>query len=213
MQTNPLLQWWRINRKALICGLVAGAVWGFLTAGSATPREWLVYDMGQEIVYQYRNGAPPTAIAAERFFAEYNVTLVQITLTFLALTGPAGWATWQLTRLRPRSEEQPALRAGVDWYVISWAMGGLFSVWLFRALGLAVWFKGSALTPAVAISIVVEILLPLYVGASLFLVWLLRLKSIRAPDWETHYPRPVKRPPGAPRFSWLRRKGGDPPNK
>lgn len=213
MQINPLLRWWRLNRKALICGLAAGAVWGFLTSSSATPREWLVYDVGQGIVYQYRSGAPPTAIAAERFFAEYNLTLVQITLTFMALTGAAGWATWQLTRLRPRGEEQPAQRAGVDWYVISWAMGGVISVWLFRVLGLALWFKGSDLTPAATISVVLGILLPLYVGMSLFLVWLLRLKSIRAPDWETHYPKPVKRPPGTPRFSWLRRKGGDSPDK
>lgn len=213
MRTSLLIRWWLLNRKALTCGLVAGLVWGFLIAASATPRDWFVYDAGQGIVYQYRDAAPPLAVAAEGFFLEHNVTLVQITLIYLALTGPAGWATWQLTRLRPRGEEQPALREGVDWYVIGLAMGGLIYVWLFRAFGLALWFKGPALTPAAVVSVVLEILLPLYMGVSLFLVWLLRLKSIRAPDWETHYPKPTKRPPGAPRFSWLRRKGGDPPDK
>ncbi len=213
MQASLLRRWWLLNRKALTCGLAAGLVWGFLTAASATPRDWLVYDAGQGIVHQYRDGALPTAVAAERFFAEYNVTLAQITLIYLALTGPAGWATWQFTRLRPRGEEQPALREGLDWYVIGLAMGGLICVWLFRILGLALWFKGPTLTPVAVVSVALEILLPLYMGASLFLVWLLRLKSIRAPDWATHYPRPTKRPPGAPRFRWLRRKGGDSPDK
>lgn len=209
---NVVLSWWFTNRRPIICGLISGAVWGLLTAATVTPREWLVYDQSAGIVYKYDAAAiPPQAVTAESFFSEYNSTLIQATLMILILAGLAGWATWQLTRIRPRGEEQPPLRAGLDWYLIGLAIGGVIAVELFRTFGLAAWFKGLGPPPAVVITTLVGILLPLYMGLSLFLVWSVRLKSIRAPDWETHYPKPIKKS-GLSWFKFFRRKGGDSPN-
>lgn len=213
MQMNRLLDWWLHNHTGILIGLGAGLLWGFLTASSVTPRNGLVYDVGLGVVYQFRVDDAPIIFPADDFFADYTVALVQLTLILLVVCGLAGWATWQLTRLRARGEDQPALRQGLDWYVISLAMGGLAGVIAFRQLGLAAWFAGPGLRPIAVVSLLLEIVLPLYMGVALFLVWLLRLKSIRAPDWETHYPKPVKRPPGAPRFGWPRRKGGESPEK
>ena len=140
---------------------------------------------------------------------QYNLALAQLALLLLAVAGPAGWATWQFTRLCPRGEEQPRLHHGLDIFVLALAAGGLICFGLFHQIGLAAWFRGPGLTPVALISAVIQILLPLYMGVALFLVWLLRLKSARAPDWETHYPKPVKRAAGAPWFPWRRRQGGD----
>lgn len=210
MQPINLLRQWHTNKNALLFGLGAGGLWGFLTAAGATPPEWLVYDETAGLVYKYLDGGILSAtVPATYFFAEFNSTLIQLTLTFLALIGPAGWATWQLTRIRPRGEDQPALQPGLDWHLVGLAMGGLIFVWLFRLLGLAVWFKGAPLTPARVASIILGILLPLYMGISLFLVWFLRLKSIRAPDWDTHYPKPARKSKDILRFKlFQRRKGG-----
>lgn len=208
MPINVLVGWWRTNRRSLLCGLASGALWGFLTASTVTPHEWLVYDQTAGIVYKYQTATtPPQAVSAEVFLTEYNFTLIQATLMVLILVSLAGWATWQLTRVKPRSEEQPSLREGVDWYLIGLAMGGFIAVGLFRALGLAAWFKGPGLPPAVVLSALLGIILPLYMGLSLFLVWFLRLKTIRAPDWETHFPKPIKKS-GASWFKFFRRKGG-----
>jgi hypothetical protein len=213
MQSAVLRQWWHRNRRGLGFGLLAGVLWSFLTAGSATPRYPLVYDMDQGLVYQYQAEASPNIFPADQFMADFNLTLIQLTLIFLILCALGGWGTWQLTRLRPRGAEQLPWREGADWYLIGLAIGGLACILLFRQLGLAVWFRGASPTPARVIITVIEILLPLYAGAALFFVWLLRLSSIRAPDWETHYPKPVKRPSNAFRWNWSRRKGGDPPNQ
>jgi hypothetical protein len=152
-------------------------------------------------------------VEAERFFSEINPTLTQITLTFLILVGPAGWATWQLARIRPRAEEQPALWQGVDWHLIGLALGGLVSVGGFRVLGLVIWFKGAVFTPARVVIVILQILLPLYMGISLFLVWFLRLKSVRAPNWDTYYPKRTRPSESIFRKLFQRRKGGSLSNK
>lgn len=208
MRFNAWVQWWRSNQGALVGGFSAGLVWGFLLTGSVTPRDWLVYDPAQGIVYQSQAGEAPIAIPAEQFFMNYNATLVQLALILLVVSGLAGWATWQLTRLRPRGEAHLPLRLGSDAYVIALAIGGLIYVWLFRQLGWASWFYGSAPTPAKVASVILELTLPLYMGIALFLVWLLRLKSVRAPDWETHFPKPEKKLSGTPRLRWWRTQGG-----
>ena len=100
-----------------------------------------------------------------------------------------------------------------DWYVIGVCLGGLVSVALFVSLGLERWFKGPGLTPAAWLSATLDVLLPLYMGPAVFLAWFRRLKSIRAPDWETHYPKPRRRQPGERPWWWPRRKrGGEPPS-
>ncbi len=200
---------WTVSKKALLYGLAAGVFWGFLTAVSATPPEWLVYDKDAGIIYKFLDGGVLVAtIKAERFFADINPTLTQITLTFLALVGPAGWATWQLARIRPRDEEQPPLRHGLDWHLIGLAIGGLVSVVLYRALELDIWFKGAVFTPARVVAVALEILLPLYMGVSLFLVWFLRLESVRAPNWDTYYPKPARPSKSMFRKLFERWKGG-----
>lgn len=209
---RPFGRWsqWGSNKKALLYGLAFGLGWGFLTAASATPPEWLIYDEVNGVVYKYLNRSPTAVVAADIFFAEFNLTLIQVTLTYLALVALAGWATWQLSRIRPRGSEQPPLWPELDWYLIGLATGGLITVGLFQKLGWAVWFKGSLFPPARIASIALGILLPLYMGGALFLVWLLRLKSVRAPNWDTAYPKPAKR---SAKTFWLRwsklRKGGD----
>ena len=198
-----------INQKAVVYGLAAGAFWGLLTAATAVPAEWLVYDKSSGTVYKFLNGGElVAAVKAERFFSEINPTLTRIALTFLVLVGLAGWATWQLARTRPRGQAQPALRQGLDWYLIGLALGGLLCVGLFRAMGLDVWFKGALFTPARVVVIALEILLPLYMGVSLFLVWFLRLKSVRAPNWDTHYPKSAKSSASMFRKLFRGRKGG-----
>jgi hypothetical protein len=195
-------------------GLAAGVFWGLLTAASATPPEWLVYDVNAGMIYKFLDGEALVAtVEAERFFSEINPTLIQIILTFLALVGPAGWATWQLARIRPRGEEQPALRQGSDWHFIGLALGSLLSVGGFRVLGLDIWFKGAVFTPARVVIVILQILLPLYMGISLFLVWFLRLKSVRAPNWDTHYPKRARSSESIFRKLFQRRKGGSLSNK
>ena len=205
---------WRLNKSALLYGLATGLFWGFLTAASATPPEWLIYDTVNGVIYKYLNSELPTAaIAADDFFTEFNLTLIQITLTYLGLIAPAGWATWQLTRIHPRGTEQPSLRQGLDWYLIGLAVGGLILVGLFQRLGWAIWFKGAVFTPARVVSVVLDILLPLYMGISLFLVWFFRLKSVRAPNWDTAYPKSSKKSGGIFGFKWSwSKKGGDSKN-
>jgi hypothetical protein len=204
---------WGPNKKALLFGLAFGILWGFLTAASATPSESLLYDEVQGVIYKYLDGSPTAVLQADKFFTEFNLTLIQITLTYLALVAPAGWATWQLTRIRPRGSQQPPLWPKLDWYLIGLTVGGLATVGLFQKLGWAIWFKGALFTPARIVSIGLGILLPLYMGGSLFLVWFWRLPSARAPNWETAYPKPPMRS-GKP--FWARgfklRKGGDPTN-
>jgi hypothetical protein len=124
--------------------------------------------------------------------------------------GLAGWTIWHLTHIRPRGEEQLPLWQGLDWYLVGLAVGGLIYVGLFRFLGLDVWFKGSLFTSARVVSIVLGILLPLYIGISLFLVWFLRLKSARAPGWNSPYSKPARKSANIFRFQFFRRKrGGD----
>jgi hypothetical protein len=202
-------QWLRYS-SPLLYGLAAGLLWGFLTAAAATPPEWLVYDRAAGLVYKYLDQSlPVTTAPADYFLAEFNVTLIQVTLTFLALIVPAGWATWQLSRIQPRNSQQPPLWPGSDGYLIGLALGGLILVGLFQQLGLAQWFKGTLFTPARVVSIGLGILLPLYMGVSLFLVWFFRLKTIRAPNWDAH----IRTSPGRSGFFgfrlWRSRKGGD----
>lgn len=200
----------RPNAKASLYGLAAGAGWGLFTAVSATPPEWPVYDPNTGLIYKYLDGGLlTTTIEAGRFWADLQTGLVQITLILLALVGPAGWATWQLSRIRARGEVQPPLGAGLDWYLIGLALGGLLVVGLFRLLGLDLWVRGAILTPGRAVIAILEILLPVYMGASLFLVWFLRLKSIRPPNWETYYPRPSQSSTGFFRKWYRAWKGGD----
>ena len=202
-------QWYLIGGSAFRYGLLAGLLWGFLTSTSALPPEWLIYDEVTDVIYKVLDDeilARP--LATDKFFTELNNTLVQVTLTFLVLVGLVGWSTWQLTRIRPRGEEQPSLLLGLDWYLIGLAIGGLIFVVLFRMLGLAVWFKGSLFTPARIVTIALGILLPVYMGVSLFLVWFYRLKSARAPDWDTRYPKRPKRSGGFLHRLFRRKKGG-----
>jgi hypothetical protein len=206
------MQWWIANRRSIAYGTAAGILWGFLTAGAATPREWLVLDQGAGVVHLYALNLPePRTMLLADFYQGFYSDLIQGTLIFLVLAGLAGWATWQLSRLQPRGATQVSLRAGLDWYLIMLAMGGLGTVLAFRAIGAANWFKGTWSTPAGLVSTALGLLLPLYAGVAIFMVWFLRLPSVRAPDWETRYP---KRAPGSGWRSWLapftrRRKGGD----
>src|SRR5947209_7090561 len=112
--------WWRANRRSVLFGSLAGMFWGLLTAATVTPREWLVYDQARGLIYKFRAGAAvPIIVVARDWFAEYNWLLVQVTLILLVLAAVAGWASWQLSRVRPRGEEQPTLREGADWYLIA----------------------------------------------------------------------------------------------
>lgn len=205
---------WAINRKALLYGLAAGMLWGFLTAASGIPPEWLVYDEAKGVIYKYLDeGVLSTVVEADGFFTELNTTLVKVILTLLALVGLAGWATWQLARIRPRGEKQPSLRYGLDWHLIGLAAGGLICAGLFRILGLDIWFKGALFTPARVVIIVLNILLPLYLGVSLFLVWFLRLKPVPASNQDVSHHKSTRK--SANRF-WFklrrRKKGGDSAN-
>jgi hypothetical protein len=200
------------NRRCLTYGTAAGILWGFLAAAAATPHEWLVLDNAAGLVYMYSRDLPaPRTMFVADFYQEFYSNLIQGTLIFLVLAAAAGWATWQLTRLRPRGEAQASLREGFDWFLIALALGGLGTVVVFRAIGAAAWFKGAWDTPADLVSIALGLALPLYTAVTLFLVWLRRLPSVRPPDWETRYP---KRAAGSGWRSWLapltrRRKGGD----
>jgi hypothetical protein len=183
-------------------------VWGLLTAASVTPREWLVYDQPAGLIYKFQVGtSAPEIVAAQAWLADYSWLLIQVTLMLLVLSAVAGWASWQLTRVRPRGAKQPSLRAGTDWYLIALSTAGLAAVLAFREFGLAAWLKGPDLSPLSLTVAALGFVLPLYAGVALLLVWFLRLKSIRAPDWETHYPKPVKRP-GSFWSRLTRRKGG-----
>lgn len=161
-------------------------------------------------MYTVGQTGPQTQLLSD-FYQAFYTNLIQGTLVFLVLAGVAGWATWQLTSLRPRGEKQISLNVGLDWYLIALALGGLATVVAFRAVGGAAWFKGAWNTPAGLASVVLGFVLPLYAGPAAFLVWFLRLPSARAPDWETHYP---KRRAGRGWRAWLapfarHRKGGD----
>lgn len=206
---ETLLIWWQSVRSPFLYGGAFGGLWGFLTAATMTYREVLVYDQKAGAVYLYSDpSTTPQAIAADLFFRDFNHTLLQALLILLVLSGVAGWSTWQLSRVRPRGEEQPPLNPGTDWYLIGLALSGLFAIILFRALGLAVWFKGDILSFPNIVKSAVGFLLPVYAGVALFLVWFRRLKSARAPDWETHYPKPQKKVSGASKRRSARKKGG-----
>jgi hypothetical protein len=213
MLITRLKEWWRTERRALAFGLAAGLVWGGLTAATVAPRAWLVWDQVRGAVYAYSAaGALVQAQPAEAFFREHNALALQVTLLLLPLAGLAGWATLQLTRVRPRGQPQPPLRAGSDWYLIALAVGGLAAVLVFQWLGLGAWFRGDPPTPLASLTAVVEIVLPLYMGVALFLTWLRRLPSLKPPDWETRYPRRTRRGAGGAGWRrWLPRKGGEPP--
>ena len=206
------MRWWIANRRSLACGTAAGILWGFLSVAAATPREWLVLDQSAGVVYEYARNLPePRTIQLADFYQGFYSDLIQGTLIFLVLAALAGWASWQLTRLQPRGHTQVPLREGLDWYLIALALGGLGTVLALRAMGAYAWFKGTWNTPAGLVSIALGLVLPLYTGVATFMVWFLRLPSVRAPDWETHYP---KRFAGGGWRSWLapftrRRKGGD----
>ena len=206
-----MLQWWLNNRRSLAYGAAVGILWGFLAAGAATPREWLVLDQGAGFVYLYSRDRPlPRIQLLADFYQVFYSNLVQGVLIFLVLAALAGWATWQLSRLRPRGQTQVSLNEGLDWYLIMLSLSGLGTVLAFQAVNAASWFKGAWNTPAGLVSIVLGFVLPLYAGVATFLVWFLRLPSPRAPDWETRYPKPK---PGSGWRSCLsrltrKRKGG-----
>jgi hypothetical protein len=184
-------RWVGEHRRPALFGAISGVLWGFMTAAGATPRAWLVYDIGQDIVVVRRAEIPqPITIPAAVFFQTYTTNLIQVTLTFLVLCCGAGWVAWQLSRIRPRGQRQPALRTGWDTFVILFLLGGLLTVALFQRWNLGEWFKGPQPTATVIGTAVIGVLLPLIDGVGLFFIWFLRLNSVRAPDWETHYPRP-----------------------
>jgi hypothetical protein len=200
--------WWRANWRSMLYGALAGMFWGLLTAATVTPREWLVYDQAAGVIYKFQSASSaPVMVAARDWLAEYNRLLIQATLILLVLSAVAGWASLQLSHVRPRGEQQPSLREGADWYLIALAAAGLAAVLAFREFGWAAWLKGPNVAPASLTVAALGFLLPLYAGAALFLVWFKRLNSVRAPDWETHYPKPVKRP-GSFWSRLTRRKGG-----
>jgi hypothetical protein len=209
-----IIAWWRFHRRPVLFGLATGLLWGGLTAATVAPHDWLVYDMAGGLVYGYSaSGALVRALRAEVFFREYQAVLIQATLLLLIVVGLAGWATWQHTQVRPRGQAQPDLRAGSDWFVIALALGGLCAVWVFWRGHAAEWFKGSpAPFPAVAVALL-SIVLPLYMGVGLFLVWFRRLPSSRPPDWETRFARRPAQPGKARWRPWRRRgQGGDAPH-
>ncbi len=187
--------WLQVHVRPLSFGLGSGILWGFLTGAGATPRAWLTYDVGQGVVLIDREGIPTITLSADVFFQTYMENLIQVTLTFLVLCVGAGWVAWQLSRIRPRGQPQPALRAGWDTLVIAFLFSGLVTVAIFQELQLGIWVKGNPPTATVIITAVISILLPLFDGIGLFFVWFLRLNSVRAPDWDTHYP---------PYRDWLR---------
>ncbi len=187
------MRWTQLQARPILIGLIFGGLWGFLAAAGATPAEWLVYDPAEGVVYEYMGvNAEPTVVPEQHFFADFKDTLIKVTLTHLLLAAVSGWATWQLLRIRPRGDEQPSLRNGSDWYLAGLAIGGYLSIMLFNKLALADWFKGDPFTPARAVADFLGLILPVYIGLSLFLVWFLRLESVRAPDWEIRYPKRSK---------------------
>ena len=207
-----LWRWWQSERRALGFGLAAGVLWGTLVTGTVTSRDWLVYDQATGLVQGYSDqGVLLRSLRVEEFYREHMNVSVQATLLLLGLAGLAGWATWQWTRVQPRGQPQPPLRKGTDWYVIALAVGGLLTVVMFQSTGAAALFKGDPPTAPVSLVAVIEVVLPLYMGAMLFTVWLRRLPSIKPPDWETRYARPARRSGGAPWRRWRRDKGGEPP--
>jgi hypothetical protein len=180
--------WLRHHSRQLFFGTLTGGLWGFLTAAGATPRAWLTHDVGQGMVLIERGGIPPISVSADIFFQTYMTNLIQVTLTFLLLCLGAGWVAWQLSRIRPRGQPQPPLRTGWDTFVVAFLLGGLVTVILFQQFQLGEWVKGNPPTATVILTAVIAIVLPLLDGIGLFFIWFLRLKSVRAPDWETHYP-------------------------
>ena len=185
----------QLQSRPLFFGVLSGGLWGFLTAAGAAPRAWLTYDVGQGVVSIERPGIPTFSISSDIFFETYTTNLVQVTLTFLVLCLGAGWVAWQLSRIRPRGQPQPPLRPGWDTLVLAYLMAGLLMVALFQELHLSEWVKGNPPTTTVIVTAIIAALLPLFDGIGLFLIWFLRLKSVRAPDWDTHYP---------PYRDWLR---------
>lgn len=206
---GTLRSWWQSIRSPFLYGGAFGGLWGFLTAAVMTYHESLVYDQKSGVVYLYSDPlSSPQTIAADLFFKDYTHTLLQALLMILILAGVAGWSTWQLSRVRPRGEEQPSLNPGTDWYLIGLAISGLCAVMLFRILELGSWFKGDILSIPNLLKSTIGFLLPVYAGGGLFLVWFRRLKSVRAPDWETHYPKPEKKASGLFKRRSAHKKGG-----
>ncbi len=176
-------------RSAAICGLIAGVLWGLLTGAGATPRGALYYDPATNIVTVQRPDVPdPVKISYDAFYQAYETNLIQVTLTYLVLCSIAGWVLWQLVRIRPRSEKQVPLHQGFDIYLIALLAGGLISVVVFRERDFGRWFRVSEVTTAIVITGLIGFILPLFDGIGAFMVWFLRLESVRAPNWETHIP-------------------------
>jgi hypothetical protein len=183
--------WFSGNRPPLVCGVLAGALWGFLTGSGATPRAWLTLDVGRHVVIIERPELRDAiTVSADYFIQTYTDNLIQVTLTFLILCIVAGWVAWQLSRIRPRGQSQPRLGWGLDVYGVMFLISGLGAVLLFQELSLGNWFRGQQPTPAVVITGVIGFLLPLFDGIGAFLIWFLRLESVRAPDWDTRFPPP-----------------------
>ncbi len=206
--------WWRAHRAPVFFGSAAGLLWGFLTVATVAPRAWLVYDQHQGLVVAYAlSGELLDVIPADVFFRNYYGILVQAVLLLLAVTGLAGWATWQHMHVRPRGEAQVPLREGTDWYVIALALGGLAVVVAFVKLGSVAWLQGGPTSPPALVAAVISIALPLYMGVSLFFLWFRRLASIKPPDWETRYRPAFSGPSGAGWWRRLWHRGGKPPDE
>lgn len=193
MALTPWLDRLRSQMRSpkLIWGGLAGGLWGLLAAGGATPRGRVVYDPSRQIVEIIRGDLPePVTIPAATFVRVYISNLLQVALTFFVLCFIAGWVTWQHTRVQPRGLQQPPLRTGVALFTVVFLFAGLAMVLLFQAFHLAEWFRDLDAFSAIVVTGFIALLLPLYDGFGLFFLWLRRLESIRAPDWETHFPPP-----------------------
>ncbi len=184
------LDWLKTNRSKLVVAILAGALWGFLAAGSSTPRVVLTQsiDPGDVLVTIPQLNSSIT-VPSDTISQVYFTNLVEVGLTFFVLCFVAGWVVWQFTKLRPRGQPQLPLSQGVPSFLLIFLWGGLCAVLVFKGLDLAVWFQiGIQPTLAVIITGIIGFLLPIFDGMGMILLWLLRLDSLRAPDWETHHP-------------------------
>lgn len=186
---ETLLSWLWSRRLAILWGGLFGILWGFLTGGGASPRALVTIDDVNHIVTIQRSAlSSPITVSADVYSTTYASNLVQVAITFLLLCLAGGWVAWQLSRIRPRGQQQP--RLGEGWYVfiIAFCLSGLVAISLFQAYHIGDWFIGDPPTVSVIVTAVIGFILPLFAGFGVLLIWLLRLPSVRAPDWDTHIP-------------------------
>jgi hypothetical protein len=184
------------RHKQILWGAGFGMLWGFLVGGGTTPRAVVTIDQVNHIVTIKRAAlSSPVTVSLDVYSSTYLSNLLQVTIVYLLLCFAGGWVACQLSRIRPRGQQQP--RLGEAWYIffVAFYLGGLAAFELFQMFHLGDWFIGDPPTVTVIATALISFILPLFAGLGAVFVWLLRLPSVRAPDWERHIP---------PYGDWLR---------